>query len=1334
VKPFPFSGCHLSGRNSWLVFAAITLILFTRPAAAQSNPGGGNAAYTWTTFAGSSPGGSADGVGGNARFNQPFGVAVDTNGNVFVTDFRNNEIRKVTSAGVVTTIAGLPGIYGSDDGIGRNARFFNPCGIALDKAGNLYVADYFNSMIRRLTPVGTNWSVTTIAGQSGSYGSADGTGTNAQFTYPNGVAVDNGGNVFVTDQNNHTVRKLTPSGPNWVVSTIAGTAGVTGTNDGLGGVALFNQPAGIAVDSASNLFVVDGHNYTIRKLTRSGTNWLVSTFAGKAGLIGSTDGVGLNAQFNSPWGVDVDSAGNLFVGDAGNGVIRKITPAGAVTNFAGQVGGSGNADGTGINAQFAGVLDLALDAAGNIYVADLGNNEIRKVTSAGVVKTLAGSAVDFINPGNVDGTGTGARFYQPYGMAADGAGNIYVADYANCTIRQISPAGVVSTMAGSQTNYGSADGAGDNASFYTPKAVAVNSTGTVFVADGGNHTIRKITPAGVVTTIAGLAGNGNSGSADGTNSTARFGDPFGITLDSGGNLYVADRLNETIRMIRPVGTNWVVRTIAGLTGSAGHTDGTNSAARFYDPRSITADSATNLYVADFGNNLIRKIQPVGTNWVVSTIAGNYGSSGHTDGTGTNATFYAPEAIDVDSAGNLYVVDGSTLIRKITPTGTNWSVTTIGGGVSGNADGAGSAAQFYNPFGITVDNSGIVYVADTFNNTIRKGVFTAFADYNLAYTAPPMNGALRVTLLPPEAGGQWRFGWEQNWRPSGTTASSLAQGNYPVVFRTLPGYLLIQTTTNFTVAVTNGGTTTITNQYYPTLGTVDTNSGGSLTINIGPSAPGGAGWRFLGDTTPYYPSGYTTNLVAGTYLIGFAPVSGFATPPSIAVQISAGLPVVLWKNYLLADAPPASGVLLPFPVPASQFTNLVSYPFGFNGQLQTDVGYGSGVAVQAKVVLTAAHILFNDQTLSYVSQAYWYFRQETNLFATQPPQVARGWLVLSGYAAQRTNDLGGLGGQTYGADESSPQSRSLDVAALYFDLSAAGGGYGGYLSSDDTPNTWLTGNSLKMLAGYPVDGSLLGNAAIMPGVLYQTQPQPYTFSPDIVPQVYTAPWFLSYPGNSGGPVYAQFNGYYYPAAVYLGTVNNGAYQSVVRAIDSAVVNLITNAQALADGGANHGGGGVLTIIPNQAISASNPGYLQFQLGPPAAVAAGVGWRLQGDSAYSSATNYTRAVLSTNAFAVEFKPVAGWQPPPNQAVNVTPGNIASYAAFYSVTNPILVASGAALGITGTTGTVYRIERRSSLTSGTWQPVSTNTISSGGFNLFLANPTTNGSVNFYRAVWLP
>src|SRR5208282_2258121 len=270
-------------------------------------------------------------------------------------------------------------------------------------------------------------------------------------------------------------------------------------------------------------------------------------------------------------------------------------------------------------------------------------------------------------------------------------------------------------------------------------------------------------------------------------------------------------------------------------------------------------------------------------------------------------------------------------------------------------------------------------------------------------------------------------------------------------------------------------------------------------------------------------GYSTNLLRGTYLIEFAPVSGFITPPTLSVQVVLRYPTVLSITYLLASPPPA-GVLLPVPVRSGNIRDLAGYPFGYNGQLQTDVGYGSGVAVETNVVLTAAHLIFDDQTLSYVGAAYWFFEEETGVFEPEPLQ-ARGWYVLSGYAEQRTNDvLGGLG-----PDQSSPQSRNFDVAALYFLSPVADGAYGGYLPSDATPNSWLTGKAEKMLVGYPVDGSQFGFTNIVNGQMYEIGPQPYPLSqatdPVVDQQVYTASWLLSYPGNSGGPFYVKFDGYY-----------------------------------------------------------------------------------------------------------------------------------------------------------------------------------------------------------------
>jgi len=1245
-----------------LVLLVASLCLLSLSAAAQSTY---SEAYTFTTFAGKALGGSADGAGTDAQFDDPEGVAVDNAGNVYVAD--GCTIRKITSAGEVSTIVGFAWTGGSADGTNSAARFYYPEGVAVDSAGNVYVADSGNCTIRKITPVGTNWVVSTIAGLADNPGTTDGTNSDARFGEPYGVAVDSAGNLYVGDWNYFTIRKITPVGTNWVVSTIAGLAGNSGTNDGTNSDARFYHPEGMAVDTNGNVYVADSWNHMMRKIMPVGTNWVVSTIAGQAGHYGANDGTGTNAQFSFPNGIALDTNGNLYVGDTYNSTIRKITPVGTnwvVSTFAGQAGLEGCNDGTGTNASFNLPNGTAVDTNGNVYVADGHNNTIRMITSLEVVSTMAGSAPD--SEGSVNGTGSDARFDFPQDVAVDSNGNVYVADSRNNTIRKITSQAVVSTLAGLAGTTGTNDGAGSDARFNNPIGVAVDSNGNVYVGDSYNATIRKVTSEGLVTTIAGLY----AGTNDGVGTNAQFNGPQGVAVDSAGNVYVADSENYTIRKITPVGTNWVVSTIAGLAGNCGANDGTNSAARFCYPSDVAVDSAGNVYVADNGNGLVRMITPVGTNWVVSTIA------------------WGAAAVAVDRATNVYMANWyGDVIQKIIPVGTNWVVSTIAGAwlVAGSADGAGSAAMFDGPQGVAVDGAGNVYVADTGNNTIRKGVFTPYTAANPVSVIQPANNAtLVVTLLPPEANGRWRFPWELAWRQSGTAATNLVPNqNYTVQFSPVPGYLAIPAQETIFIA---GGTNSVTGQYYPTMTSVDTNSGGSLEVVFQVNPPSGAGWRLLGDTNAFLPSGFATNLLPGNYLIEFAAISNFTQLPIQSVQISAGLPTVVQEIYQ-GSQPAPSGFLLPEPVPSGEISD-TNYPYGFNGQLETEVGYGSGVAVEANVVLTAAHLVFNDQTLTYVSMSnvWWYPQEDAPQFVPYPQQ-AQGTLMLSGYASARTSDLltNGLS-----ADQSSPESRNFDVAALYFPSPVAGGGYAGYLPSDATPNSWLTSTANKMLVGYPVDGSMFQAPGVVPGQMYEIGPQPYPLSVNTEQvneqqEVYTASWFLSYPGNSGGPLYVEFDGNYYPAGVYLGTLYNGAtYASAVRAIDSNVVNLITNAQYFVTTGTNNSGGGVVTITANQAIGANNPGYVQIQLGPPAAVQAGAGWRLEGDTTYASASNYTEEVFSTSV-VVQFAPVSGYSPPTNQTITVRPGQVSTHVALYTAINPVQVPPGALEVLTNGVGKI-------------------------------------------------
>ena len=692
------------------------------------------------------------GSGYSQDFDYPSGIAIDAAGNLYVADKKNNRICKITSAGEVSTFAGRSS-FGNADGQGSAAQFYAPEGIAVDTAGNLYVADTNNHRIRKVTPKG---EVSTLAGSK--EGFADGVGIAAQFTYPTRIAIDKAGNLYVTDRNR--IRKITPKGE---VSTLSDST--EGFADGQIGVAQFHDPRGIAIDTAGNLYVADNLNNRIRKITPAGG---VSTLVG-SGTSGHADGTGDVVRFKSPSGIAIDAAGNFYVADENNHRIRKITPAGEVSTFAGS-GSIGNADGQGSAAQFYEPRDIAIDTAGNLYVADTGNDRIRKITPKGEVSTLAGSKSGF-----ADGIGSTAQFDRPVGIAVDMAGHLYVADYMNKCIREITPKGEVSTFASFHSgSYGDADGTGSAARFKGPSGIAIDAAGNLYVADEYNRRIRKITPAGEVSAFA---GSNNIGNVDGQGGAAQFYTPRDITIDTAGNLYVVDKWNNSIRKITSKGE---VSTLAG--SESGFVDGTGSAARFYDPTGIAIDTAGNLYVADYGNDRIRKITPKGE---VSTFAGR--KRGLANRIGIAERVYYPTSIAMDAAGNLYVADradeaggsGSGRISKVTPKGEvsillgedsftlgspfaefsgiavdaagnlyvtgkeyfhnssrhslpsvtdsyriyrvtpKGEVSILAGSKRGFADGAGSAAQFKAPSGIAIDASGNIYVADTDNHRIRK---------------------------------------------------------------------------------------------------------------------------------------------------------------------------------------------------------------------------------------------------------------------------------------------------------------------------------------------------------------------------------------------------------------------------------------------------------------------------------------------------------------------------------------------------------------------------------------------------------------------------------------
>lgn len=626
------------------------------------------------TFAGAAP--NRDGIGTNASFVWLGGLTVD-NGFLYVSDYNNHRIRKVDLAtNAVTTLAGTS--LGYLDGPGASAQFNSPRG-AVVAGGYLYVADSNNHRIRKVN-LATN-AVSTVAGSSAGY--ADGTGTNAQFYTPSGVAVVNSF-LYVADGSNNRIRKIDLATN--AVTTIAGSS--DGTADGTGTSAQFSFPFGIAADNGF-LYVSDYNSHHIRKLDLA-TN-AVTTVAGSTA--GNADGIGTSAQFNKPRGLNVAN-GFLYVADSGAHCIRRIELSNStVTTIAG--GTQGYLDNTGTSAQFNCPSGVAI-SNGSIYITDGSNRRVRKLDLASsAVTTVAGCSA-----GYADGIGTSAQFSNPRGMAvADGF--LYVADPQNNAIRKVSLSTheVTTFVGGTQ---GSNDGTGTSAQFNKPRCVAV-ANGFLYVADSINHRIRKVDLATrEVTTIAGST----VGTNDGIGSNAQFSTPSALTV-ANGFIYVSDVTSHRIRMV-DLATNEVT-TLAGST--QGSSEGTGTNAQFYAPWGLAVVN-NYLYVADNGNNRIRKIH-LGT-LEVTTLAGS--TQGTNDGPGTNAQFYSPVML-APANGFIYVADsGNERIRKVDLT-TN-AVTTVAGSTAGTNDGIGTDAHFSFPAGLALDVDGVLYVADTSNGLIR----------------------------------------------------------------------------------------------------------------------------------------------------------------------------------------------------------------------------------------------------------------------------------------------------------------------------------------------------------------------------------------------------------------------------------------------------------------------------------------------------------------------------------------------------------------------------------------------------------------------------------------
>jgi hypothetical protein len=632
---------------------------------------------------------SGDGGPATAAQVAPWRVAVDSAGNILISDY--GRIRKVGQNGIISTVAGD----------GANGYNTNPQNIAVDSVGNVYSVENINSRILKADLFGM---ISTVAGNGTRGYSGDGGPATAAAIYPSDIAVDSAGNLYIADSSNNRIRKVDTSG---MISTIAGngTQGYSG-DGGPATAAQLASPSYIAIDSVGSLYIGDCINRVTRKVDPSG---VISTVRGSSGVC-SVQGV--------------DSAGNMYyIANDFPGLINKIDPFGVISTVAGN--GSYGCSGDGGPAIAAGIdmpNGLAVDSVGNIYISDYACNNIRKVDPSGAITRFAGNPGSYGSSGN-GGPATAAALGTPWDVAVDSVGNVYIADYGNDTIRKVDTSGIISTV-GNGVGTFSGDGGPATAAAINATDIAVDLAGNIFIADDERYVIRKVGASGTISTVAGNRVNGveyiGSRSDGGPATAAQLYSPNGVTVDSAGNIYISETdFYNTIRKVTPSG---IISTIAGdsIFGSSGYSGdgGPATAAQLSYPRGLAVDLVGNLYIADSGNSVIRKVAPSG---IISTIAGN-GTSGYSGdgGPATAAQLDTPWDVAVDSAGNIYIADSwNNCIRKVDPTGV---ITTVAGngtqGYSGDG-GPATGAQFYIPFGVAVDLQGNIYIADSGNNRVRK---------------------------------------------------------------------------------------------------------------------------------------------------------------------------------------------------------------------------------------------------------------------------------------------------------------------------------------------------------------------------------------------------------------------------------------------------------------------------------------------------------------------------------------------------------------------------------------------------------------------------------------
>lgn len=602
---------------------------------------------------------------------------------------------QVSAQTAITTFAGR-NIHSFYNGAPATAAQFNAQHKIRFANGLLYIADASNNSVRVLDPATNN--ITIFAGRGSSNFSGDGMpATAAEMNYPQSVCIDDTGNIYIADCWGHRIRKTTPSG---IITTVAGNgiAGYSG-DGGPATAAQFNKPQSVATDDSGNIYIADFLNNVIRKVDLGGN---VSTIAG-IGVTGNTGdgGPATSALLNKPMDLFLDTANNIYFADQGNHSIRVIRPNGIIQTIAGTgMGGYSGDGGPATAAKLQSPYAVMWHPSGYLYVADYGNHRVRNISlSTGIINTVAGNGTAG-NSGD-GGFSASAQLQNPAGVAMDNTGNLFIT--SGSRIRKVSPTGIITTIAGNE-GYGGDGGRADTALLQNPMHVCRDAAGNTYIADSGSHTVRKVNGAGIITTIAGNGIRGNTGD-NGPATAATLNQPVSVAINSIGYLYISDKATHVIRMLNTA--TGIITTVAG-TGGPGYSGngGQATTAQMNNPYGIAVDTADNLYVADNVNNCIRRIDAA--TGIITAITGAVVGGFSGDGApAIAASINGPVYITFDRDNNLYIADKyNNRIRKVNGS-TGYISTVFGNGTGGDAGdgGTGVSAELCEPTSVAVDDSG-----------------------------------------------------------------------------------------------------------------------------------------------------------------------------------------------------------------------------------------------------------------------------------------------------------------------------------------------------------------------------------------------------------------------------------------------------------------------------------------------------------------------------------------------------------------------------------------------------------------------------------------------------